>query len=214
MTPNPGTNPPTITEQEDELIIKAQSGDHAAFGELMSRTGGASLRQATSILRNHHELAEEEVQNAYLKAWLHIDQFQGKSKFSTWITRIVMNQCLMRLRSLRMANFVSLDGVINAEGDLCPTETVDCGVSPEAAVCGKQQAGTLKKEIGRLSPRLRRVLVLRDMNELSTQEAASRLGISTAAVKSRLLRARLELRRRLTRIIQVPIPVAMGHSTR
>jgi RNA polymerase sigma-70 factor, ECF subfamily len=180
-----------------ELVSRAQHADHGAFAELMQRTTGASLRIANTMLKSHH-LAEEEVQNAYLKAWQHLDQFQGGSLFSTWMSRIVVNQCLMHLRSLRRFKMISMEGVRDSEGKVRPLDLADRTASAEARVCGESQAVDLSREIGRLPTKLRRALILRDVNELSTQEAATSLGISGAALKSRLLRARGELRRRLT----------------
>ena len=107
---------------DDELVLRAQASDDAAFGELMRRTSASSLRLAMSILRDRAE-AEDEVQNSYLRAWRHLGQFQRESKFSTWISRIVLNHCLMRLRKLRGANFVFIDDTgAGAEETKRPTE--------------------------------------------------------------------------------------------
>jgi len=180
---------------EDELVLRAQARDEAAFSELMRRTEASSLRLALSILRDRED-AEDEVQSAYLKAWRHLAQFQRESKFSTWMSRIVVNHCLMRLRRLRLANFVYLDDV-RPEERKRPAEVADRGATPEACLGGLELSALLKKEIRSLPPLLQHVLVLRDVDELSTGEVASRLGITAAAAKSRLLRARLELRNRL-----------------
>jgi RNA polymerase sigma-70 factor (ECF subfamily) len=184
---------------DEELVTRAQDSDDAAFGELMRRTSASSLRLAMSILKDRAE-AEDEVQNSYLRAWRHLSQFQRESKFSTWMSRIVVNHCLMRLRKLRGTNFLYLDDSgQGAAEDRRPVEIADGNETPEHSLSGKELSGLLQKEIGRLPPLLRQVLVLRDINELSTAEAAVRLGISTSAVKSRLLRARGELRNRLAK---------------
>jgi RNA polymerase sigma-70 factor (ECF subfamily) len=180
---------------DDELVIRAQHQDDAAFTELMRRTSPTSMRLAMSILRDRQE-AEDELQNSYLKAWRHVDQFQRESRFSTWISRIVMNQCLMKLRKLRGANFVYLDDA-SAPDKIRRPEVVDRSATPENAFGGKELSEVLRREIRKLPPILRDVLVLRDVNELSTDEAATRLHITGAAVKSRLSRARMELRSRL-----------------
>ena len=187
---------PLLADQA-ELVSRAQKADQGAFGELMRRTSAASLRLATSILKNHH-LAEEEVQNAYLKAWRHIDQFHGESHFSTWMSRIVANQCLMHLRSLRYAKFISLDGATDGYGQKRSLDIADQRANAEARVCGRGEVVALSKEIEKLPARLRCAFILRDVKELSTSEAAKTLGISAAALKSRLLRARGVLRHRLT----------------
>jgi RNA polymerase sigma-70 factor (ECF subfamily) len=190
---------------EDELVIRAQQSDDAAFGELMRRTSASSLRLAMSILRDRQE-AEDEVQNSYLNAWRHVGRFQREAKFSTWMSRIVANQCLMRLRKLRGpggSRFVYFDDA-GSDDELRPMEVADQCATPEVSLSVKEFSGLLQQEIGRLPPLLKRVLVLRDVEELSTSEVAGRLGISPPAVKSRLLRARAELRNRLEKYLKVP----------
>jgi RNA polymerase sigma-70 factor (ECF subfamily) len=182
-------------ESDDELVAKAQQNNDEAFAELVRRTSASSLRLAMSILRDRQE-AEDEVQNSYFNAWRHVSQFQRESKFSTWMSRIVANHCLMRLRKTRGLHFLYLD---DASGDDAarPIELKDQGATPEGDLGSQELSAVLQKEIQRLPPLLQRVLVLRDVNELSTAEVASILGISASAVKSRLMRARLELRTRL-----------------
>jgi RNA polymerase sigma-70 factor (ECF subfamily) len=180
---------------DDELVIRAQQNDDAAFAELMRRTSSSSLRLAMSILRDREE-AEDEVQNSYLNAWRHVSQFHREAKFSTWMSRIVANHCLMRLRKVRNARFVYLDDAGTEEGTR-PMEVADRGATPEANLGGQEVSAVLQKEIGRLPPLLRGVLVLRDVEELSIAEIAERLGITVSAAKSRLLRARSELRNRM-----------------
>ena len=182
-------------ESDDELVAKAQQSDDEAFGELVRRTSASSLRLAMSILRDRQE-AEDEVQNSYFNAWRHVSQFQRESKFSTWMSRIVANHCLMRLRKIRGLNFLYLDEA-PADDTGRPFELEDQGPTPEGDVGGQELSAVLRREIQRLPPLLQRVLVLRDVDELSTAEVASILGISASAVKSRLMRARLELRTRL-----------------
>ena len=183
---------------DDELVFRAKQNDHSAFAELVRRTFAPSMRMAMSILRDRYE-AEDELQNSYLKAWRHVDQFQLESRFSTWIARIVMNQCLMRLRKLRAARLVYLDDMGASEAIHQP-EVMDCRETPEERFKAIEFSALLKREIRRLPPILREVLVMRDVQELSTDEAAHRLRITGAAVKSRLLRARLELRNRLEKL--------------
>ncbi len=180
---------------DDELVRRAQESDDLAFEELMRRTASASMKLAVSILRDRQE-AEDQVQNSYMNAWRHVSKFQREAKFSTWISRIVVNQCLMRLRKLRSADFVSLV-TERADGETRVVELKDRGESPEASLSGKELSQALKQEIERLPPLLRGVLILRDVDELSTSDVAKRLGLTPSAVKSRLLRARVELRTRL-----------------
>jgi RNA polymerase sigma-70 factor, ECF subfamily len=189
---------------DDDLVLEAQAGDTEAFAELMKRHSPASLKLAVSILRDPVD-AEDEVQNAYWKAWRHIGQFEREARFSTWITRIVMNQCLMRLRQKRRAQFLSIDDAAPG-GERSVPELADCKPSPEEDLSRSQLAGVLHREIRRIPPLLRHALVLREVNELPMAEVAGRLGISVAAAKSRLLRARAELRSRMER--HFPLPAA------
>ncbi len=180
---------------ESELVQAAQAGDESAFAELTRRHYSSSFKLAVSILRDHHE-AEDEVQNAYWKAFQHIRQFQQDAKFSTWMTRIVVNQCLMRLRQTRRTKFLFLDDVLIGE-ERGTMELVDRGETPEATLGSKELDALLRTEIKRIPPLLRNVFVLRDVDQLPMTEVAGRLGISVAAAKSRLLRARIELKSRL-----------------
>ncbi len=182
---------------DDELVLRAQERDEDAFAELMRRTSSSSFRLAMSILRDRQE-AEDEVQNSYMNAWRHVGHFQRESKFSTWISRIVVNQSLMRLRKSRAARFVYLDD-LRADMETRPAELKDRSATPEAHLGGTELSEVLHREIRSLPPILRQVVLLRDVQELSSTEVAGLLSISVSAVKSRLLRARLELRSRLAK---------------
>jgi RNA polymerase sigma-70 factor (ECF subfamily) len=154
------------------------------------------MKLALSILRNAQD-AEDEVQNAFTKAYLHLGKFQQDSKFSTWLTRIVVNQCLMRLRAVKRSRTVYIE-------DAAPQlqrvfDPVACEATPEQALAKAQVSSVVRNEIGRIPPLLRNVVVLRDVEQLPMPVVAEKLGISVAAAKSRLLRARLELRQRLDR---------------
>jgi RNA polymerase sigma-70 factor, ECF subfamily len=188
-------NDVTAGPREDEsLVLLAQQGDNAAFAQLAERHYSSCLKLATSILRDRED-AEDEVQNAFWKAYEHIAQFQRDSKFSTWLTRIVVNQCLMRLRRLRRQKTVYVEDI--AGEDARVIEIPSEGLSPEVELGQAEVADVLQTEISRIPPLLRKVFLLRDVQELPMQEVADELGISLAAAKSRLLRARGELRDRL-----------------
>jgi RNA polymerase sigma-70 factor, ECF subfamily len=180
---------------DDELVLRAQACDEAAFAELMRRTSPTCMRLAMSILRDRQD-AEDELQNSYFNAWRHVSQFERESKFSTWMSRIVVNHCLMRLRKLRSKRFVYLDDV-DTEERTRPLEIADSCETPEASLGANEVSAMLEREIHRLPPVLREVEVLRDLQGLSSQETAEKLKMSVPAVKSRLLRARAELRNRL-----------------
>lgn len=180
---------------DEELVSLAQAGHKDAFSELMRRNHKLSFRLAVSILKDREE-AEDEVQNAYCKAWQHIDQFNSDAKFSTWMTRIVVNQCLMRLRKLKRAKLFYIDDAQIGE-ERGTYELVDQARTPESVLGSSEVAQVLEREIRRIPPMLRNVFMLREVNQLPMPEVADRLGITVAAAKSRLLRARAELRNRL-----------------
>ena len=180
---------------DGELVRLAQQGSERAFGELMRRHSRGMQQVAFGILRDQQD-AEDELQNAWWKAWQHIDNFERESRFTTWLTRIVINQCLMRLRQTRRAPFIYMDAPAPGEERVC-FELRDSTDSPEQGLSRRELTELVLREIGRIPPLLRRALVLREVNQLPMPAVAEELGISLAAAKSRLLRARHELRSRL-----------------
>jgi RNA polymerase sigma-70 factor (ECF subfamily) len=179
-----------------ELVTLAQQADNQAFSELIERHYGACFKLAKSILRDYED-ARDEVQNACWKAFAHLEQFQLDAKFSTWLTRIVVNQCLMCLRRARRAKFVHLHHA--TADDSLGFELVAVTASPEVELGKAEVAAVIHKEIRQIPPLFRNVFLLRDVEHLPMQDVADLLGISVAAAKSRLLRARVELRNRLGR---------------
>lgn len=186
-----------FNEPDDRLVHSCQRGDNAAFAELMRRHQGAAFKLALSILRDKQD-AEDEVQNAFWKAYEHINQFQQDAKFTTWLTRIVVNQCLMRLRQTKRARFLYLDDMLVGD-EVMTLDLPDHGDTPEQELGRTEMADVLHEEISRIPPLLRHVFILRDVQDLPMPDVAKALGISVAAAKSRLLRARAELRNRLQR---------------
>ena len=181
---------------DDALVSLCQQGSQEAFDELMRRHQMSAMKVAVSIVRDRQD-AEDEVQNAFWKAYEHINQFQRDAKFSTWLTRIVVNQCLMRLRQARRARFAYID---DAESDdINAADLKDVSPSPENLLGFTEVAAVLELEIKRTPPLLRNVFLLRDVENKPMPEVAEKLGISVAAAKSRLLRARAELRSRMRR---------------
>jgi RNA polymerase sigma-70 factor (ECF subfamily) len=182
--------------EDEQLVIRSQGGDTAAFSELVGRHYNTCLRLASTILRNRDD-AEDEVQNALSKAFEHLGQFQRGCRFSTWLTRIVVNQCLMRIRQIRRNRTVSIDEPWLQEEGATSWEVADVRPGPDYALANEQIRRVVDKEISRIPPLLRTAFLLRHVEKLPMPEVAERLGISVAAAKSRLLRARLELRQRL-----------------
>ena len=190
-----------VEKASDNILVEwCREGDQRAFGELMRRYQSPAFKVALSIMR-HHQDAEDEVQNAFWKAYEHINQFNREAKFSTWLTRIVVNQCLMNLRKARRTKLTYIDESINGDDQLAANqltlELPDRRRSPEQDLGRAEVAEVLHSEIHRTPPLLRKVFMLRDVEQRPMTEVANQLGISVAAAKSRLLRARAELRQRM-----------------
>src|SRR6266436_7600976 len=197
-TPNPHRLASKVArEDEHQLVAAAKSGDVTAFEELVNRYERKIFRLTMNITRNRED-AEDAMQDAFMKAYSHLDKFHEDSRFYTWLVRIAANEALMRLRK-RRPNQVSLDEPIEGEDDFIPQQIQDWGPSPEQRYAQTEMRDILRGVIDDLAPDFRVVFVLRDVEGLSTEETAEAVGISEAAVKSRLLRARLKLRQKLDR---------------
>jgi RNA polymerase sigma-70 factor, ECF subfamily len=183
---------------EAALVAQARENDDRAFGELVRRYEAKIFRLAQHITQNRED-AEDVLQETFLKAYEHLDQFQGQSKFYTWIVRIAVNQALMKLRRRKTDKSVSLDEGIDTGEDTVTREIAAWDEDPEQRFSREELGEILDAAIQSLAPPYRSVFVLRDIDELSTEETAEVLGLSIPAVKSRLLRARLQLREKLTR---------------
>jgi RNA polymerase sigma-70 factor, ECF subfamily len=183
---------------ETTLVAQAREGDDRAFAELVRRYEGKIFRLAQHITQNRED-AEDVLQETFLKAYEHLNQFQGQSKFYTWIVRIAVNQALMKLRRRKTDKSVSLDEGIDTGEDTVTREIASWDENPEERFSREELGELLESAIQSLAPPYRSVFVLRDIDELSTEDTADALGLSVPAVKSRLLRARLQLREKLTR---------------
>jgi len=183
---------------EMALVQAAKKGDLEAFSELVKRYDRNVFRIAQHITHNEED-AQDVVQDAFLKAYQNLEQFQGNSKFYTWLVRIAVNEALMKLRRRRSDKTVSIDEDVETEEGSMPREVADWSPNPEQLYGQSELSDILKKTIQGLPPGFRTVFVLRDVEGLSTEETAEMLSLSIPAVKSRLLRARLQLRERLAR---------------
>ncbi len=180
------------------LVARAKAGDGAAFEKLVRQYERQVFRVAQHITQNRED-AEDITQDAFLKAYEKLEQFQGNSKFSTWLIRIAVNESLMRLRKRKTSKTVSMDQDVQTEEGSIPRDFAEWRPNPEQ-IFGQSELGEiLRKTIQGLPPGFRSVFTLRDIENLSTEETAEALGLSVPAVKSRLLRARLQLRERLSR---------------
>ena len=189
---------PIEIDDEAAIVAQARLGDAKAFSELLRRYEGKIFRLALHITQNRED-AEDVLQEAFLKAYEHLDQFQGQSRFYTWIVRIAVNQALMKLRKRKSDRSVSLDDTIDTGEDTVAREIAAWDENPEQQYSREEINEILGSAIDGLAPIYRAVFVLRDVDGLSTEEAADALDLSVPAVKSRLLRARLQLRDKLTR---------------
>jgi len=186
------------TSEESVLVRQAKDGDVAAFTKLVKRYDRRIFRLAKHITENEAD-AEDVLQEVFLKAFTHLKGFEGQSKFYTWIVRIAVNESLMKLRKRKSARTVSLDEPVETGGDEIVREIAVWEETPEQRYSQDELRGILDGAINELAPIYRTVFLLRDVEELSTEETGEALGISIPAVKSRLLRARLQLREKLTR---------------
>ena len=194
--PNPHRLRSEIVRDDEHLLVAAaKSGDNAAFEELVTRYEGKIFGLTMSITGNRAD-AEDATQEAFLKSYAHLDTFQGDSRFYTWLVRIAANEALMRLRKRRPGEF-SIDEPVMSDEDLMPRDLEEWRPNPEQNYAQAEIEQILNEAIEKLDADFRIVFLLRDVEEMSTGETAEALGMSIPAVKSRLLRARLNLRQKL-----------------
>jgi RNA polymerase sigma-70 factor (ECF subfamily) len=179
---------------EHALIQRVLGGDHEAFYHLVKPYERAVYFAAHSVLQNEAD-AEEVAQEAVLKAFMHLKDFRGDAKFSTWLIQITINEARMRARKNRAHLYESIDeGQESEEGDYIPRDFADWREIPSEALERQQVREALQRAIASLAPKYREVFVLRDVQHLSIAETAKALQISEANVKTRLLRARHQVR--------------------
>ena len=186
-----------------KLVQASKNGDVTAFEQLVKRYDRKLFRIAQSVTHNRED-SQDAVQEAFLKAYQHLQEFRGDSQFSTWLIRITLNQSLMKLRKIRRTKEMSLDEDFEADEDVLPREVIDWAPNPEQLYSVSELRNILIKTIEELRPILRAVFVLQDLEGLSTDQTAEVLNLSPSAVKSRLWRARLQLRERLNKYFGKP----------
>ena len=182
------------TEKSDEMLVAvAKSGDATAFVELSKRHANRVFQAAYRVTRNRQD-AEDALQDTFLKAFQHMKDFQERSSFSTWLTRIAINSALMILRK-RCGGFeISIDHTGSSARGFETSEPRSSVEDPESRCVRRERQKMLRKAIHRLPPILRDVIELRHAKECSAQEIAQSLGITVSAVKSRLMRGKSALR--------------------
>lgn len=195
-----GTNGPG----EKALVIAAKNGNDRAFETLVERYRGRIIAIALRFTRVEED-AEDAAQLSFQKAYFRLHTFEGKSSFSTWLTRIAINEALMLRRRTRRQRQISIDEhsidghSIEAETGSASLEIQDSRPDPEASCAQGERARILLEAIDKLRPALRKAIELRELTELSTEETAGHLGISVGAVKARLFHGKRELREALRR---------------
>ena len=179
---------------EDAMLVAvARSGDASAFDELSRRHSRRVLHRIYRITNNWQD-AEDVLQDSLLRAFIHLHTFECRASFSTWLTRIAINTALMLLRKEKRALRSTTDSTTGDDAQSEMWELRDHRDNPEQHYARQQRVSLLRGAMLRLRPESRRLVELHQASELSTKEIAQSLGISNAAVKSRLLRARVELR--------------------
>jgi RNA polymerase sigma-70 factor (ECF subfamily) len=177
-----------------EIVRRVLAGETPLFEIVMRRYNQRLYRAALAILGNEAE-AEDVLQDAYVRAYQHLHQFQGRAQFSTWLTRIAVNEALARAR--RQHRAVSLDEPLSPGGDTLMSSFAAEGPNPEQQASQAELGRVLETAIMAVPEKYRAVLMLRDVENMSTAETASALGLSEENVKVRLHRARALVRKEL-----------------
>jgi len=194
-----------VPDDDLALVHASRGGDVAAFEQLVKRYDGKLLRIAQNVTHNPED-AEEAVQEAFFKAYQKLGQFQEHAKFSTWLIRITLNESLMKLRKRRAILEQLVDNDVDADSDSerRPFDVADWAPNPEMLYRASEFREILITSLQRLSPALKVVFVLRDIEEHSLRETSEILNLTETAVKTRLSRARLQLREDLSKYFKMP----------
>jgi RNA polymerase sigma-70 factor, ECF subfamily len=194
-----GAHHSDLANKDDRwLVSAAQGGDHAAFERLIERYKKMIVFKATQII-NSREDAEDLAQQTFHKAFVHLQEFEGRSSFSTWLVRIALNQALMLRRNAWRCRVISIDEPTGTERTAPPVQVEDSRPDPEQDYSQRERNVMLYHAIKKLHPRMRMVVQMYDLEEQSAKETARKLGLSVAAVKSRLSRGRRLIRENLKR---------------
>jgi RNA polymerase sigma-70 factor (ECF subfamily) len=195
------SSPNHFVAQEDEaLVAGAKTGDAEAFELLVERHEGRIFSMAQRMTRNHED-AEDVVQQSFQKAFIHLRKFEGDSLFSTWLTRIAINEALMLLRRKRGSREVPIESKTGEETAL-PLDIPDHDPNPEDRFIQREQERILSAAVSELTPGMRKAIELRELGELSTGETAKVMGLSVGAVKARVFHGRRKLRQTLKRYVE------------
>jgi RNA polymerase sigma-70 factor (ECF subfamily) len=190
-----------VTQEDTALVAGAKTGDARAFELLVQRHGGRIFSLAQRITRNRED-AEDAVQQSFQKAFIHLKKFEGDSLFSTWLTRIAINEALMLLRRKRGSREVPIAESTTEDETALPMDFPDSGPNPEDSCLQREQERILSAAVNELTPGMREAIELRELGELSTGETAQVMGLSVGAVKARIFHGRRKLRKTLKRYVE------------
>jgi RNA polymerase sigma-70 factor (ECF subfamily) len=199
LTDEPAMRRATVRE-EYAFLAAAKRGDSAAFEILCKQSANTVFRVARRIMRNDED-AEDVVQESFQRAFIHLNSFNGSSRFSTWLSRIAINAALMKLRTKHRLGEVSLDELAEPEQPFPQIDVEDQGLNPEQLYAQTERQRILSEAMSDLTPGMRKAFELRELDERSTEETARMMGISVGAVKARLFHGRRKLRESLKRCV-------------
>jgi len=187
-----------VAEENAALVAGAKTGDARAFELLVERHERKIFSTAQRITRNRED-AEDVVQQSFQKALINLKKFEGDSLFSTWLTRIAINEALMLLRRKRGSHEVPIEESSTKTESALPLDFLDSAPNPEDRCLDREQEEILSAALNKLRPGIRKAIELRELGELSTGETAVVMGLSVAAVKGRVFHGRRKLRETLRR---------------
>jgi RNA polymerase sigma-70 factor (ECF subfamily) len=185
-----------VAEEDASLVAAAKARDTRAFELLVERNERKIFSMAHRITRNRED-AEDVVQQSFQKTFIHLKKFQGESSFSTWLTRIAINEALMLLRRKRGSREVPIAESTTEGENALLLDIPDSGPNPEDSCLQREQERILSEAVSELTPRMRKAIELRELGELSTRETARVMGLSVGAVKARVFHGRRKLRETL-----------------
>jgi RNA polymerase sigma-70 factor, ECF subfamily len=190
-----------VAEEDAVLVAAAKTRDTRAFELLVERHERRIFSMAQRMTRNRED-AEDVAQQTFQKAFIHLEKFEGESLFSTWLTRIAINEALMLLRRKRGSREVPIAESTMEDETVLPLDFPDSGPNPEDSCLDREQERILSAAMNKLRPGIRKAIELRELGELSTGETAQVMGLSVAAVKGRVFHGRRKLRETLSRHVE------------
>jgi RNA polymerase sigma-70 factor, ECF subfamily len=191
----------TDAREEYAFLVAAKSGDSAAFEMLCKQSANMVFRVARRIMRNNED-AEDVLQESFQQAFIHLNSFNGDSRFSTWLSRIAINAALMKLRKKQHVWDVSLDESAETEQSSSRLDIEDHGLNPEQLYAQMEWQQILFEAMNDLTPGMRKAIELSELDERSGEETARIMGISVSAVKARVFHGRRKLREILTQVVE------------